>query len=83
MGTKSTENQVNIGQNQDESLLCDQVENVLCIENNNWKVMIHKETTKKIGSLVFPEVKLCIEGEKDSVETIVYQFRIEFLSAGG
>lgn len=58
-------------------------EDILCIESDEWKVYLYSEGIYRLGSLVFPEVKICFEGEKEMIKKIIAEFRLEFLTMGG
>jgi len=53
------------------------------VQGYDWDVVIGEESIYKLGNMEFPEVKIVITGNKESVENVYNTFRIEFLSAGG
>jgi len=60
-----------------------ETEDILCIESDEWKVYLYSEGIYRLGSLVFPEVKICFEGEKEMIKKIIAEFRLDFLTMGG
>lgn len=53
------------------------------IEVKDWLVELTHEKEIYISKMVFPEVIVRISADKSRLENLVYQFRIQFLSAGG
>ena len=53
------------------------------IESKSWFVELTHEQEIYIGKMIFPEVIVKISATDSSLEDIIYNFRIQFLSAGG
>lgn len=53
------------------------------IQSLNWLVKLTHEVDIYIGAMVFPEVIVRISAPENFLEELVYNFRIQFLSAGG
>lgn len=53
------------------------------IESKDWSVELSQDKEIYIGKMTFPEVIVRISSVEERLEDLVYQFRIQFLSAGG
>lgn len=53
------------------------------IKTKDWLVDLSEDKEIYIGSMTFPEVVVRITANEDRIESLIYDFRIQFLSAGG
>ena len=53
------------------------------IKTSDWSVDLTEDKEIYIGSMVFPEVIVRINANENIIDQLIYDFRIQFLSAGG
>lgn len=48
-----------------------------------WEVYISEEVMVELGALRIPSTTVIFHGEKESLDKIILEFRLKFLTAGG